>query len=66
MRILIYTTHRTGSTSLANFLMFNYLYDYQRYTYFKKMQNDLPTDIIIKLTPNEIDYNIVKNLFDKR
>ena len=66
MRILIYTTHRTGSTSLANFLMFNYLYDYQRYAYFKKMQNDLPTDIIIKLTPNEIDYNIVKNLFDKR
>ena len=24
MRILIYTTHRTGSTSLANFLVYHY------------------------------------------
>lgn len=66
MRILIYTTHRTGSTSLANFLMFNYSYDYQRHEYFKKIKDNLPNDIIIKLTPNEIDYDIIKNLFDKR
>ena len=66
MKILIYTTHRTGSTSLANFLMFNYSYDYQRYEYFKKMKDTLPNDIIIKLTPNEEDYNNVKHLFDNR
>lgn len=66
MKILIYTTHRTGSTSLANFLMFNYSYDYQRYQYFKKMQDNLPNDIIIKLTPNEEDYDSIKHLFDKR
>lgn len=66
MKILIYTTHRTGSTSLANFLMFNYSYDYQRYEYFKKIKNNLPNDIIVKLTPYEEDYDNIKNLFDKR
>ncbi len=66
MRILIYTTHRTGSTSLANYLMFNFAYDYQRHEYFKKNKESLPNDIIIKLTPNEESYDDVKNLFDKR
>jgi len=66
MRILIYTTHRTGSTSLANFLMFNYGYDYQRYLYFKNNFTILPKDIIIKLTPYESLYNDVKYIFDKR
>lgn len=66
MKILIYTTHRTGSTSLANFLMFNYSYDYQRHSYFTKMKSNLPNDIIIKLTPNEEKYNDIKSLFDKR
>jgi hypothetical protein len=66
MKILIYTTHRTGSTSLANFLMFNYSYDYQRYNYFKSVRNNLPNDIIIKLTPNEERYDEIGNYFDKR
>ena len=66
MKILIYTTHRTGSTSLANFLMFNYSYDYQRHNYFKSVRNNMPNDIIIKLTPNEENYNEISNCFDKR
>jgi hypothetical protein len=66
MKILIYTTHRTGSTSLANFLMFNYSYDYQRYNYFNNVRNDMPDDIIIKLTPNEESYNEIAKYFDKR
>ena len=66
MKILIYTTHRTGSTSLANFLMFNYSYDYQRHDYFKSVRNNIPNDIIIKLTPNEENYNEISNYFDKR
>lgn len=66
MRILIYTTHRTGSTSLANFLMFNFNYDYQRFNYFKDNFNKLPNDIIIKLTPLEMNYNSVCNMFDKK
>jgi hypothetical protein len=66
MKILIYTTHRTGSTSLANFLMFNYSYDYQRHNYFKSVRNNMPNDIIIKLTLNEEGYNEISNYFDKR
>ncbi len=66
MKILIYTTYRTGSTSLANFLMFNFNCDYQRFNYFKTNKNNLPNDIVIKLTPSEIDYNSVVNLFDKK
>ena len=66
MRILIYTTHRTGSTSLANFLMFNFNCDYQRFNYFKDNFDKLPNDIIIKLTPLEINYNSVCNMFDKK
>ena len=66
MKILIYTTHRTGSTSLANFLMFNLGYDYQRYTFFENRVDTLPDDIIIKLTPYEMRYDTIKNLFDKR
>jgi len=66
MKILIYTTHRTGSTSLANFLMFNYSYDYQRHNYFKSVRNNIPNNIIIKLTPNEESYNEISNYFDKR
>jgi hypothetical protein len=66
MKILIYTTHRTGSTSLANFLMFNYGYDYKRHSYFKRKFNTDISDIIIKLTPYEEPYEDVKDLFDKR
>lgn len=66
MKILIYTTHRTGSTSLANFLMFNFNCDYQRFNYFKDNFNNLPNDIIIKLTPLEVDYHNVSNIFDKK
>ena len=70
MKILIYTTHRTGSTSLANFLMFNFHYDYQREKYFRneffKKEIEGENNIIIKLTPDEESYDKIKNLFDKR
>jgi hypothetical protein len=66
MKILIYTTHRTGSTSLANFLMFNYSYDYQRHNFFKNIRNNIPDNIIIKLTPDEENYNEISNYFDKK
>jgi hypothetical protein len=69
MKILIYTTHRTGSTSLAQLLMTHYKCDYQRELFFKnknffKIINSIE-NIIIKLTPSETDYNLVRNLFDK-
>jgi hypothetical protein len=70
MKILIYTTHRTGSTSLANLLMFNFNYDYHREGYFRnqffKKNIENSNGIIIKLTPMEAEYNSVKNIFDKR
>jgi hypothetical protein len=70
MKILIYTTHRTGSTSLAQLLMTHYNCDYQREGFFKNKDffgilNNIDT-IIIKLTPSEADYNYIKNAFDKR
>ena len=46
--------------------MFNFGFDYQRYSYFKTNVNNLPSDIIIKLTPSEIEYDYVKSTFDKR
>ncbi len=69
MKILIYTTHRTGSTSLAQLLMNHYNCDYQREGFFKnknfaKIINKID-NIIIKLTPSEVDYNLVRNIFDK-
>ena len=69
MKILIYTTHRTGSTSLAQLLMSHYNCDYQREGFYKN-KNFLKTinnieNIIIKLTPAEVDYNSVRNVFDK-
>ncbi len=69
MKILIYTTHRTGSTSLAQLLMNHFGCDYQREGFFKNKQffNIIKTidNIIIKLTPSEVDYNEVRNIFDK-
>jgi hypothetical protein len=69
MKILIYTTHRTGSTSLAQLLMTHYNCDYQREGFYKnknffKIINSIE-NIIIKLTPSEVDYNLVRNVFDK-
>jgi hypothetical protein len=69
MKILIYTTHRTGSTSLAQLLMTHYNCDYQREGFYKnknffKIINNVE-NIIIKLTPAEVDYNSVRNIFDK-
>jgi predicted DNA-binding protein YlxM (UPF0122 family) len=69
MKILIYTTHRTGSTSLAQLLMSHYNCDYQREGFYKN-KNFLKTingieNIIIKLTPAEADYNLIRNVFDK-
>lgn len=69
MKILIYTTHRTGSTSLAQLLMTHYNCDYQREGFYKnknflKIINNIE-NIIIKLTPSEVDYNLVRNIFDK-
>ena len=69
MKILIYTTHRTGSTSLAQLLMSHYNCDYQRKVFYKnknflKIINNIE-NIIIKLTPSEVDYNSVRSIFDK-
>ncbi len=69
MKILIYTTHRTGSTSLAQLLMNHYKCDYQREWFYKnnnfiKKINTIK-NIIVKLTPEEVDYNNVRNYFDK-
>ena len=69
MKILIYTTHRTGSTSLAQLLMSHYNCDYQREGFYKnknflKIINSIE-NIIIKLTPSEVDYNSIRNIFDK-
>lgn len=69
MKILIYTTHRTGSTSLAQLLMSHYNCDYQREEFYKnknffKIIGSIE-NIIIKLTPSETDYNLVRNIFDK-
>jgi hypothetical protein len=46
--------------------MFNYSYDYQRCDYFKSVRNNIPDNIIIKLTPNEENYNEITKYFDKR
>ena len=62
MRILIYTTHRTGSTSLAEFLMIHYQCDYQR----RGLVNPAPKSVIIKLTPTEFKYEDAKDYFHKR
>ena len=69
MKLLIYTTHRTGSTSLAQLLMTHYNCDYQREGFYKnknfsKIVNSID-NIIIKLTPSEVNYELVRNDFDK-
>jgi len=69
MKILIYTTHRTGSTSLAELLMVHFKCEYKREGFFKNknfIKNIEKIDnIIIKLTPKEIEYNSIRNIFDK-
>ena len=69
MKILIYTTHRTGSTSLAELLMTHFKCEYQREGFFKNKnfikKIESINNIIIKLTPNEADYNSIRNIFDK-
>ncbi len=62
MKILIYTTHRTGSTALAQLLMAHYGCDYHR----GSLIYPLPTDIIIKITPSESKYNEIQSYFDKK
>ena len=69
MKILIYTTHRTGSTSLAQLLMSHYNCDYQREEFYKnknffKIINSID-NIIIKLTPSEVEYSLIRSVFDK-
>ena len=69
MKLLIYTTHRTGSTSLAQLLMTHFNCDYQREGFFKNKEffniiNKID-NIIIKLTPSEAEYNTIRNVFDK-
>lgn len=61
MKILIYTTHRTGSTSLAELLMSHYGCDYHR----GSLLFPAPENIIIKITPAEFRYEIIKDYFDK-
>lgn len=69
MKILIYTTHRTGSTSLANYLMIHYNCNYYRESYFKNKTIEETLNehenIIIKFTPSEVQYNLIRHLFDK-
>jgi hypothetical protein len=71
MKILIYTSHRTGSTALANFLMIEYDCDYyRRFHYntndeFDKIVN-LKSDGIYKVCPEEDSYKRIKSMFDKR
>ena len=69
MKILIYTTHRTGSTSLANYLMIHYDCNYYRESYFKNTTLvdtlNKNKNIVIKFTPLEIEYQTVRHLFDK-
>jgi hypothetical protein len=69
MKILIYTTHRTGSTSLGELLMRHYRCEYRREGFFKEknFNKKLGTvdNIVIKLTPEEIEYNSIRGLFDK-
>ncbi len=61
MKILIYTTHRTGSTSLAELLMSHYGCDYHR----GSLLFPQPENIIIKITPAEFRYEVIKDYFDK-
>lgn len=71
MKILIYTSHRTGSTSLANFLMIEYECDYyRRFHYntdpeFVSAVNSNKSGIY-KVCPDEDSYEKIKDLFDKR
>lgn len=61
MKILIYTTHRTGSTSLAELLMSHYVCDYHR----GSLLFPPPENIIIKITPSEFRYEVIQGYFDK-
>lgn len=61
LKILIYTTHRTGSTALAELLMVHFQCDYHR----GSLLQPPPTDIIIKLTPDEAKYEEIRGYFDK-
>jgi hypothetical protein len=61
MKILLYTTHRTGSTSLAELLMTHYGYNYHR----GSLLFPPPENIIIKITPAEFRYEVIKDYFDK-
>jgi hypothetical protein len=71
MKILIYTSHRTGSTALANFLSLHYNCDYTRRLYYNSadlFEMDIKNKIngIFKVCPEEDTYENVKNLFDKK
>jgi hypothetical protein len=61
MKILLYTTHRTGSTSLAELLMSHYGCDYRR----GNLLFPPPKNIIIKITPAEFRYEVIQSYFDK-
>jgi hypothetical protein len=61
MKILIYTTHRTGSTSLAELLTSHYSCDYRR----GSLLFPPPENIIIKITPAEFRYEIIQGYFNK-
>ena len=69
MRILIYTTHRTGSTSLGELLMTHYRCQYMRegFFYHENFTKRIGTvdNIVMKLTPELVEYNSIRGLFDK-
>jgi len=71
MKILIYTSHRTGSTSLANFLMIEYSCDYYRRFHYKTNDEfdqavNSHTFGIYKVCPDEDSYDRIKHMFDKK
>jgi len=71
MKILIYTSHRTGSTTLANFLSLHYNCEYIRRFNFNNfehfVQNVNKTKSgIYKVCPEEDNYDDIKSLFQKR
>lgn len=70
MKLLIYTSHRTGSTSLATFLGLHYNCEYIRRFHFDTNKSfssyvNSCDSGIFKVCPEEQSYDEVNHLFDK-
>ena len=71
MKILIYTNHRTGSTTLANFLALHFDCEYSRRFHFNSSEHFIENvnktkNGIYKVCPEEDSYENIKSLFEKR